>query len=689
MRLNLANKISLFLIAFIAAVGVALFFTTNRMIENNLIMFLKIQQETHVVGHALHETTHENWLNPKTVSAKEKFNDLVEEVLFFPDTLRIKIWSPELEVLFTDPGAEGLMGKRFPENESVKRAFQTGQTGFEREEAEEFAGKPEHIYDLGLGEVFEIYVPIMFPGQNKPVGVVEIYQSARIFNLLFADTARFFILILAAEFLILFFVFAVILQYLVHRPLASLGEGAGKIAKGDFDFEIKPSAKDEIGHLAENLDFMRRALKQKGESEESYRLLLLNALQDAEQEKKNTLREKSKTETILTNINDAVVLTDTEGVVVAVNKMFEKVFKPAAKEIINRPFDAFIELIKNSFAQAAANLPAKNSGGANQPPENSADKKNNSAPEALENWFRKAFSSYAILEKELTLNRPLTEYGIVAGTAKPTFKLFTTPAWSIEMTMMGRIWVFSDMSNQKELEKARLEFVSLTSHQLRTPSSGIKAFLELILGGDAGPLTETQTDYLNEIYQSNERMIELVEALLNVSKIESGRLVLEPRPVDLIKLSEEVIEEVMPLIKERKQKFEFIKPAESPRVALDARLIFQVISNLLTNASKYNSEGGSIVLQISKETNEILFRVSDNGWGIPKHQQDKIFTKFFRGDNVVMRQTVGSGLGLYIVKQIVEMSGGRVWFESEENKGTTFYFTLPFALQPISPKIKK
>jgi len=107
------------------------------------------------------------------------------------------------------------------------------------------------------------------------------------------------------------------------------------------------------------------------------------------------------------------------------------------------------------------------------------------------------------------------------------------------------------------------------------------------------------------------------------------------------------------------------------------------------NASKYNSEGGSIVLQISKETNEILFRVSDNGWGIPKHQQDKIFTKFFRGDNVVMRQTVGSGLGLYIVKQIVEMSGGRVWFESEENKGTTFYFTLPFALQPISPKIKK
>src|SRR3990167_3037441 len=331
MRLNLANKISLFLIAFIAAVGVALFFTTNRMIENNLIMFLKIQQEAHVVGHTLHKTTHEDWLNPKTVSAKEKFNDLVEDVLFFPDTLRIKIWSP------------GLDGKRFPENEEIREVVSTGKTIFNREKAEEFAGKAEHIYDLGLGEVFEIYVPIVFPGRDKPVGVVEIYQSARIFNLLFADTARFFILILAAGFLILFFVFAVILQYLVHRPLASLGEGTGKIAKGDFDFEINPFAKDEIGHLAENLDFMRRALKQKGESEESYRLLLLNALQDAEREKKSTLREKSKTETILTNITDAVVLTDTEGVVVAVNKTFEKVFKRAAKEIINRPFDAFIE----------------------------------------------------------------------------------------------------------------------------------------------------------------------------------------------------------------------------------------------------------------------------------------------------------------------------------------------------------
>src|SRR3989344_3946614 len=427
MRLNLANKISLFLIAFIAAVGVALFFTTNRMIENNLIMFLKIQQEAHVVGHTLHKTTHEDWLNPKTVSAKEKFNDLVEDVLFFPDTLRIKIWSPELEVLFADSGAQGLVGKRFPENEEIREVVSTGKTIFNREKAEEFAGKAEHIYDLGLGEVFEIYVPIVFPGRDKPVGVVEIYQSARIFNLLFSDTARFFILILAARFLILFFVFAVILQYLVHRPLASLGEGTGKIAKGDFDFEIKPFAKDEIGHLAENLDFMRRALKQKGESEESYRLLLLNALQDAEREKKNTLREKSKFETVLTNINDAVVLTDMQGVVVAVNKTFEKVFKRAAKEIINRPFDVFIELIKNSFVQAAANLPAKNNGGANQPPTNFADKTNDGEVETPEKWFRKAFSSYAILERELTLNRPLTEYGIVAGPAKPTFKIIYRP----------------------------------------------------------------------------------------------------------------------------------------------------------------------------------------------------------------------------------------------------------------------
>lgn len=687
MRFKLANKISLFLIVFIAAIGVALFFTTSRIIENNLIAFLKIQQETHVLGHTLGDTTIEDWLNPKTVSAKENFEHLVNDFFLLPDIKRVKIWSPELEVFFADSEAQGLVGKQFAENKSVKQAFQTGQVSFEREEAEEFAGKPEHIYDLGLGEVFEIYVPIIFPGQDKPVGVVEIYQSARLFDLLFADTARFFILILAAGFLILFFVSAVVLQYFIHRPLASLIKDAGKITKGNFDFEIKPFAKDEIGHLAENLDFMRRVLKQKSESEESYRLLLLNALQDAEREKKNTLREKSKLETVLTNINDAVVLTDMEGVTVAVNKTFEKVFKRAAKDIINRPFDAFVELMKNSFIQpTAANPSVKNSGGANQLPENSADIKNNDAPEILENWFRKAFSSYAILERELTLNRPLTEYGIVAGPAKPIFKLFTTPAWSTEMTMMGRIWVFSDMSSQKELEKARLEFVSLTSHQLRTPSSGIKAFLELILGGDAGPLTDTQADYLNEIYQSNERMIELVEALLNVSKIESGRLVLEPRPVDLIKLCEEVIKEVMPFMGERKQKFEFIKPSELPLISADAKLIFQVISNLLTNASKYNLDGGSIVLQISKEANEILFRVSDTGWGIPKHQHDKVFTKFFRGDNVVMHQTVGSGLGLYIVKQIVEMSGGRVWFESEENKGTTFYFTLPFAPQPLSPR---
>lgn len=690
MRITLFVKFFFILIVFLLIVGAALFFVVRRSVSNGLIFEIKYIQSKHILNHILEETELKDWFDPSSSETQAKFQKLLIDFFAIPDLLRIKIWSPEgSEVIFTDEGARGLIGKRFPENEEVAEALEKGKVIFERGEAEEFVRKPEHVYDLELGDIFEIYVPVIFPGQEKPVGVVEIYQSTAIFTQVFSDFVRFFILILAAAMAVLFFLVFIIFQYFITRPLAFLTKASREIAAGNLAFEVKALAKDEFGDLTEKFDFMRRALKKKIESEEEQRQKLelinidlensrkslLNTLEDLEAEQKQVKRERSKLETILVNINDAVILTDLEGSIVAVNKMFEKIFGIPAKDILGRPFDVFADLMRESFS-----LTNRNGSSANH-----LYSKNGKNNQNAEKWFRKAFSSYAILEKELTLSHSLIEYGIVAGPEKPIFKLFTTPAWSITMTMMGRIWVFSDVSSQKELERARTEFISLTSHQLRTPSSGIKAFLELILGGDAGPLTETQKDYLNEVYRSNERMIELIEALLNVSKIESGRLTLEPRPVDLIKLSEEVIEEVMPLIGERKQKFEFIKPAGLPQTAVDGKLVYQVISNLLTNASKYNSEGGSIILKISKEANEILFEISDTGWGIPERQHDKVFTKFFRGDNAVLKGTVGSGLGLYIVKQIVEKSGGRVWFESEEDKGTTFYFTLPVASPNSKP----
>ena len=237
---------------------------------------------------------------------------------------------------------------------------------------------------------------------------------------------------------------------------------------------------------------------------------------------------------------------------------------------------------------------------------------------------------------------------------------------------------FNEMAEKlKEIDRVKSEFVSLASHQLRTPPSAIKWFTEMLLGEKAGKMDERQKSYLMEIARNNKRMIELINQLLNVSRVELGVFAIELEPTDISEVAEETIKELAPQI--AKKELNVVKEYDKnmPLVNTDPALLRITFQNLLSNAAKYVPEKGTIWLAIKKEAGNFLIRVADNGYGIPKNQQSKIFTKLFRADNAVEIDPDGTGLGLYIVQSVVKEMGGAIRFESEENKGSAFYVTLP------------
>ncbi|MFA6909408.1 MAG: HAMP domain-containing sensor histidine kinase, partial [Patescibacteria group bacterium] len=230
----------------------------------------------------------------------------------------------------------------------------------------------------------------------------------------------------------------------------------------------------------------------------------------------------------------------------------------------------------------------------------------------------------------------------------------------------------------KEIDQMKNEFISVASHQLRTPLSAIKWVLKMMMDGDVGTLNAEQQDLLAKGYQSNERMILLINDLLNVSRIEEGRFQYRFSHQDLHPIIQRVIDEMSGDIRVRGVKFTYTPPAMPfPRVYVDEQKMHLVVQNMIDNAIKYTPKGGSITVAMRQQKDRVEFSVTDTGAGIPVRQQDRIFSKFFRADNVIRMQTEGSGLGLFIVKNIVESHHGEVSFESKEGIGSTFRFTLP------------
>lgn len=387
---------------------------------------------------------------------------------------------------------------------------------------------------------------------------------------------------------------------------------------------------------------------------ENAKIAARNVLEDLSIEKAKVEIAMAKEEAILLSVGDGLIATDEKGNITLINKTAETLLGKKKEEIIGKVFSEIIAI---------------------------EDEDGVSVP------LEKRPASMALAGDTTTTTGPVYYYVRPDKTKFPV-AIMATPI-VLDGKIIGTIEIFRDITKEKEIDKTKSEFVSLASHQLKTPPTAIKLLTERLLGDKIGTLTEKQKEYLNDIRSENQRSIELVNALLNVSRIEMGAFTIQLTEKNICAVVQSVLSKLKSVIDKKQLKLEEVYLEKNTAVLIDEPMFRMVVSNLVVNAVNYTADGGALHVECKEAgkgqalggkflaENSFVVVVSDTGYGIPKLQQDELFTKFFRADNVREKHPDGTGLGLYIAKSILGNSGGSIWFNSEENKGTTFYVAIP------------
>jgi signal transduction histidine kinase len=252
-----------------------------------------------------------------------------------------------------------------------------------------------------------------------------------------------------------------------------------------------------------------------------------------------------------------------------------------------------------------------------------------------------------------------------------------TPMLNEQERYAGTVIVLRDVTAEQEIAQAKNDFVSLVSHELRTPMTSIKGYTDLMLKGAVGALTDQQQNFMAVIKSNVDRMAELVSDLLDVSRLEAGRMQLVLERLDLAGVVFEISQELTETLRQRELALQLELRPGLPRVLADRSRVIQVLLNLLSNAYRYTPPGGTITISAHVSGHVVKVDVADTGIGIPEKDQAFIFERFYRADHPVVREQAGTGLGLPIARSLIEMHGGKLWLRSELGVGSTFSFTLP------------
>lgn len=420
----------------------------------------------------------------------------------------------------------------------------------------------------------------------------------------------------------------------VTNPLIRLTRFVSKQNKKatNLNFEYDQSRVDEIGVLNKKFTEMSERIRN-SQSELETQVME----RTAELSKKNSFSDA-----VISSVGDALLVVDNDGKITLVNQAFEDVTNFTKEEAIGNKFYDLVEAYYEDGTMLSEN-------------------------ERLISRARDGLDSRYTMENQVYYKRKNGELFPVAGIAS---------AIKVEGEFVGGVIVFSDITKIKQMEKAKSELVSMAAHQLRTPLSSIGWYIELLESSEDN-LTSNQRNYINQISKGNYRMVEMVKSFLDASRIELGTIKLEKEEFDLLNIVEEEIKEQAQKAIEKNMNIKFTPDRGVPKVFGDRNKIRMVIQNLISNSIKYSREGGVVDISVkNKDNNKIIFRIEDRGHGIPEEDQQKVFSKLFRSDNIKDIGVEGTGLGLYIAKNIIERSDGKIWFESRENIGTIFYIEL-------------
>jgi PAS domain S-box-containing protein len=351
---------------------------------------------------------------------------------------------------------------------------------------------------------------------------------------------------------------------------------------------------------------------------------------------------------ILASLADGVVITDADGVVVSINREMERLSGWSQTEAEGRPYDALFPLV-DAWGQSF-----------------DSDKR---------------YLARAIAGREAVVSRGYNVALLTKEGHSVPVSISAAPILDQLGELLGGVDILRNSSHEREVDQLKSSLISTVSHELRTPLTMIQGFSELLLTRDLDE--KTSQEALEKINVSAERLGRLIEDLLSVSRIESGRLEVQLAPMDVA----EAMEDVGALLgQDREIRIDI--DGELPRVMADAELLIRILTNLLSNAMKYSSPETGILLTARGAGTSVEVSVSDRGIGMTEEEVAHLFDKFFRADRPEVRSVGGTGLGLYITKNLVEVQGGEIWAESEPGRGTTFRFTLPLAqeeLQVVAP----
>jgi PAS domain S-box-containing protein len=451
-------------------------------------------------------------------------------------------------------------------------------------------------------------------------------------------------------FLILAYLFIWNFSKIFVKPLNELQQATKEITGGDLTRKVDVNSKDEFKDLANSFNLMTSKLK---DTIEGIEATVQERTVELEKQKRSTLvalqnirEEKAEKDALLVAIGEGIIATDINAHVIFINPTAEQILGWKASEIIGKRIYDFLKMVDENGIE----IPEQN---------------------------RPIYLALKIGQKVVGSVQE-TYYYVKQDGGKIPVSIAVTPV-KLGGQLVGAINVFRDIVREKAVDRVKTEFVSLASHQLRTPLSSINWYVEMLLSGDAGKITKKQKECLEEIFVSNKRMSELVGSLLNVSRLELGIFAVNIEDCDVEKICKSVFKEMIHEVKLKKIKI-FEKYDENLQLLkTDKKLLRIIVQNLLSNSIKYTPEKGNVYLLVEQQEKDIMIEVKDTGYGVPQKDQQKIFQKLFRAENVKKKTTDGTGLGLYIVKSIVEQLGGKIWFISEENKGTDFFVTLPIS----------